>query len=479
MNRISLKRNDARPQAWLGVVLSLASTAASLYNNYKSRQQQNQQYQDEIKRQNEEIKRQNKLLETNNQVQFLNNRYITQQNFKDDDENNLIYKCGGKLKLGKGGLTNLGYNSKIVRGGNAIQLNNNTFLLRGRSHTNGGIDINYGNKKIEAEGGEITDINPTLKQARIFSRKPMIPMYSNGGRFSLVSPASLILAGYPKNEVFAVQQAVNGNNGSPVKGNKNKAEWGDWVKLGIDTGGALINGYLTGKGLKKLQQNANYVTPEYYEESPVILNTRYNNSGQLASLNRQRLANRKSIMRNTASSQVANYRSQQNELDNLLSLNELMDYKANKEIELRNAQAQIDQGVRSRNIAAKNDWSNRVATIINAETDMKNSIRNMQIQNTNETIAGLGQAAENYFTTVEQRNADQNALRAYMAASNPGSYATFIANGGLNNKESYKLFKSILAKNYKTEDDALLARAAYGNLNQRQIRRLHSMYFNS
>lgn len=92
---------------------------------------------------------------------------------------------------------------KIIDGGVAQKIGNNTFLLRGSSHEQvnpsgqTGIGIKVGNNEIEAEGGEVAQrVGNAL---RIFSAQPMI----NG-----VSPAQAVEAGANKNRIFAIQEAL-------------------------------------------------------------------------------------------------------------------------------------------------------------------------------------------------------------------------------------------------------------------------------
>ena len=53
---------------------------------------------------------------------------------------------------------------KIVRGGNAIPIGDNLFLMKGRKHKNGGIDIG---KDLEVEGGEVMQTSPN--EIKVFS----------------------------------------------------------------------------------------------------------------------------------------------------------------------------------------------------------------------------------------------------------------------------------------------------------------------
>jgi hypothetical protein len=424
MNRYSLKRGGERPQAWIGAVIGLASTAASLYSNWKNRQAQVQMNNDNIAAQNAEIERQNQLALANNQANSLNNYYAAEEIRRRNLGQDLIYACGGRKSLRAA----TGAKVKITDGGIAIPIGNGNFLLRGSSHNqvnesgHTGIGMKVGKRTIEAEGGEV--IRPTRKSLLIYSRR--LPL-ANG-----LTPAQSVLAGYNPQDVFAAQQQENGNNSTPVKGNRHKAALGDitpydWINLGSDIGTALGIGLGNYIGYKRL--NTKLARPTYYEETPVILDTRYHNSAQLANLDRMRLAGNRSIGQNTASSQVAQARMRLNNLDYLGRQNELLDYAANQEAALRNTQAQIEQGVRQRNIAAKNAWSAQVADITNRERELENNRTLMLTQNHANTLAGINRGLSNFTSSILQREQDNRALQAMIAASNPGSFKTAIMNG--------------------------------------------------
>lgn len=91
----------------------------------------------------------------------------------------------------------------ITDGGIAIPLGNNTFLMRGRLHSQGGIGIGNGGKNdIEVEDGEVVRFNKNNIQ--VLSDQPML----NG-----ISPANALLAGGSFNKIFKAQQSINGNYG--------------------------------------------------------------------------------------------------------------------------------------------------------------------------------------------------------------------------------------------------------------------------
>lgn len=84
----------------------------------------------------------------------------------------------------------------IVRGGTAIDLGNNLFLMRGRKHSSGGIDIGRNPRTgLEVEGDEVVQTSPS--GLRVFSAQPIL-----GG----ISPAQYILGGANPNDVFNAQE---------------------------------------------------------------------------------------------------------------------------------------------------------------------------------------------------------------------------------------------------------------------------------
>ena len=86
----------------------------------------------------------------------------------------------------------------IVRGGTAIPIGNDLFLMKGRTHEQGGIDIG---KDLEVETNEVMQVNP--KSVKVFSSVPFL----NGN-----SPAELVLGGVNPNDVFNAQEAFKDRN---------------------------------------------------------------------------------------------------------------------------------------------------------------------------------------------------------------------------------------------------------------------------
>lgn len=100
----------------------------------------------------------------------------------------------------------------IVRGGVAIPVKNNIFLLKGRTHEQGGIDIG---RTLEAENNELIQMNK--KDVKIFSSLPFL----NGK-----SPAQRVMSGENPNAVFNAQESFKRRNKINDDGTKKKKRVG-------------------------------------------------------------------------------------------------------------------------------------------------------------------------------------------------------------------------------------------------------------
>ena len=100
----------------------------------------------------------------------------------------------------------------IVGGGTAIPLGGDYFLMKGRTHETGGIDLGPNNKNgLEVENDEILKIDKN--NIKIFSAQPII-----GGH----SPAELILKGVNPNKVFNAQEKYKDRFGLNDDGTKKR-----------------------------------------------------------------------------------------------------------------------------------------------------------------------------------------------------------------------------------------------------------------
>lgn len=108
----------------------------------------------------------------------------------------------------------------IVRGGVALPLDKtNYYLVRGRKHEQGGIDIGKNPRTgLEVEDGEVVHVGD--KELRVFSAEPIL-----GG----VSPSQLVVRGVNPDKVFAAQERFKKVNG--IKDDGTKAPFGTLRKL--------------------------------------------------------------------------------------------------------------------------------------------------------------------------------------------------------------------------------------------------------
>ena len=89
----------------------------------------------------------------------------------------------------------------VIAGGIATPLGNNMYLMIGRTHEQGGIDIGNTKRGLEVENGEVLKTNK--KSVKVFSAKPIL----NGN-----SPAELVIKGINPENVFNAQEKFKDKN---------------------------------------------------------------------------------------------------------------------------------------------------------------------------------------------------------------------------------------------------------------------------
>lgn len=412
MKRRCLKNGGRERAFWgalIGAAASLIGTGLSI-----SAQSRNQKEalaeQERIRREQEEQER------AEQQTRTMNNYFAT---LGEDEDDELVYKSGGRRKLRNAG-------ARITDGGYAIPIGNNTSLLQGKLHSqvnesgNTGIGIKVGNKEIEAENGEV--IQKKGDEFRVFSAQPML---------AGISPAEAVMEGADKDKVFKAQESIKRRyhlrNGKSTPIERNRALWGatfttpDYIGLGTNIGASLLSGLWANSAYDDLINSVDYSLPDYIDEMYVAGPTRWRNDAQRAEVERARLNTRRSIARNTSSSAVGLGRMQEVDTTAMHELNKLWDEKANKETEMRQANAEREQQVRGRNAAARNAYYQKVAELKNQQLATKLGLQQAKVDSNVGMIQGIGSSIGGFLQQgIDNYQADQ-ARRMQLAASQYGS----------------------------------------------------------
>lgn len=106
----------------------------------------------------------------------------------------------------------------VISGGIATPLGNNMYLMIGRTHEQGGIDIGNTKRGLEVENGEVLKANK--KSVKVFSAKPIL----NGN-----SPAELVIKGINPENVFNAQEKFKDKN--HLKDDGTSAKLGRFIRV--------------------------------------------------------------------------------------------------------------------------------------------------------------------------------------------------------------------------------------------------------
>ena len=194
--------NEQRPKAFIGTAISVGtSIIGGIIGNRKKK-----------KAEQAERLRQERLqnLQDNQALASAQNENMMSEEERSQFLSQYLSK-GGKVRT----FPHKGTELRIVKGGTAIPIKKDSFLLKGRKHNTGGIVIDAGKTGVEAEGGEVVQVTP--KQLKVFSAQPIL----NGN-----SPAELVQKGAEPSKVFNAQENFKNRNGLNDDGTKKKAMGG-------------------------------------------------------------------------------------------------------------------------------------------------------------------------------------------------------------------------------------------------------------
>lgn len=312
---------------------------------------------------------------------------------KEVDDTRTTYKGGGKADV----------NNIITEGGDAKRIGHQTFLLRGRKHRNGGIVLGKGRNAIEAEGGEVVKIDKNTM--KILSTVPM----ANGE-----SPANRVLKGESPNKVFDSQEQFKDRNN--MNNRRRKAALGDYLNLAGDAFN-IISPLLGGSRTKRAI-NRMVAPTQPTQLQAVPLRTTYNIQPQLTDVYNAEQQSIAETNRNTASSVAAQARGTRLRQLGLNQRNQLRGQQQNIETQLINQNRLNRQQVTNQNIAATNDWRDRVSQFVNDQIVSKTNVDNQIIENVSAGIRDLQLRGD-------KNRQERNALTAIMA-SNPEQVNLFM-----------------------------------------------------
>lgn len=486
-----LRTAGGRPKAWIGAAIGLGTQIIGGLINKNAQEEQARAAQ-----------------RAQEQQDVMNLALNKAQQMKLSQNAQKAYEEQFRVPYAKGGRKRLRSAIGITDGGVATPVGDSTFLLRGSTHNQvnesgkTGIGINVGGKEIEAENGELVDVNNG--NLRVFSNSLPIPVMTRDG-VMYMTPSNAVLAGYNKNRIFNEQQRMNGNsNGSyakngaratfkreginqlfrsPIdiaglseyakiyddaepdiivnddtiskmtpnlytnysknipyfKGNRMGADWGTADYIGLGTN---ILGSILSQTINKRGLSS---LRDYAPERPLPyvagkLVTNYNINPQLSNLERQRQQAYTSIDRDTASSVAANERRNAINLNTTLAENELYNKKYQTEADMLNKDTLNQQEVANKSIAAYNDWRENYNKYMAALAGAKSESNVAMIQ-------GIGSSIGNFLQQGIDRYQMGLNRRAYLATADKGNEMILNRYGLLSKKEQEAMYIDALNRN--------------------------------
>ena len=331
-----------------------------------------------------------------------------------DDIRNQLMKKGGKANLPRKGVAPV-----ITSGGSATPIGNNSYLLQGRKHTEGGIVIGKGKNSIEAEAGEVVKIDKKDKEMKILSTLPLTRSGLSPAAKAISNPKQTDSA-FKEQESFKKEKGITNSKvaklgalskiGSFLKKNKDVVSSGigavgSLVSGGIGAVGSLVSGLMNKSSINNIQ------TPQKPQlVAPAKLKTTINVNPQLSDITENELTTRRDIAGNTASSVASLARRQRVSNASLSERNRIRGEKENIETQLQNQDAINRQSVAAQNAATTNAYNNMVTQI---ENDKIQAIANNRTAMT-DSVTG---AVRDYQLGRDKKKMDKLRLAAQMSAT--------------------------------------------------------------
>ena len=423
MKRRCLKQGGREKAFWGAVIPAIASLAGSVYGAMASRDAQ-QEAMAEQKRQAEE---QARRIQLDQSVNTLNNYFSTLKQEDRDYE----YKCGGRRKLSNGGF-------RLTDGGPIINLSTGEQVYPGQVVTPGiyyesGSRHNQTNAQGKKGNGWIASNGKTFETQRrevdvVTPNEVMVfPDKQSGNGLTYAERAA---SGENPNTLMKKVLAdkrryLRHGKSTPIE--REKALQGatfytpDYLALGTNIGASLLSGIWGNAMYNDLLGNINYDLPNFVEEAYVAGPTRVYDDAKKAAIRRNDINARDEIYRNSASANTSLDRSQQVGTNAMYELMKVADDTINKNIELRQANAERQQQVRARNATNRNTWLQKVADIKNQQLANRLSLGQAKLNSNVGMIQGIGSSIGGFFQQgIDNYQADQS-MRALIASSPYGT----------------------------------------------------------
>ena len=333
-----------------------------------------------------------------------------------DDIRNQLMKKGGKANLPRKRVTPV-----ITSGGSATPIGNNSYLLQGRKHTEGGIVIGKGKNSIEAEAGEVVKIDKKDKEMKILSTLPLTRSGLSPAAKAISNPKQTDSA-FKEQESFKREKGITNSrfakkgttveldaDGNPIKKVSKFSKFldknGDAISSGIGAIGSLVSGFMNKSSINNIQAPQK---PQLV--APAKLKTTINVNPQLSDITENELTTRRDIAGNTSSSVASLARRQRVSNASLSERNRIRGEKENMETQLKNQDAMNRQSVAAQNAATTNAHNNIVTQI---ENDKIQAIAN----NRTAMIDSVTGAVRDYQLGRDKKKMDRLRLAAQMSAT--------------------------------------------------------------
>lgn len=308
----------------------------------------------------------------------------------------------------RGGFPRKGVLPVITEGGSAIPIGNDSFVLKGRKHSDGGIVIGKGKNSIEAEAGEVVKLDKRKNKLKILSTLPLTKKGVSPADIAMSNPSKTDAA-FKEQESYKKAKGITNNNAKAKLGlsKKFKEYWKDAGEDVISSAAGAVGSLVSGLMNKKSIGNIEAPRPPQLV-APAAMKTTVNVNPQLSDIRQNELTTNRNIEGNTASS-VANIARQARVSGMSLSnRNQVRANKENIEIELKNRDALNRQQVAAANAQTTNAYNNMVTQINNEKTQALANNRTSMI----DSVTG---AVRDFQLGRDTKNSQRLALAAMMA----------------------------------------------------------------